>query len=314
MKKSLTHNLSAVVLVSVSGAALTACSGEVPIAGEEEVGTARQALGKTTEIISSDGPQIDDLHKGNIGPLPVGPPPNGQGPSPSDPADYGLCGLVALGGVWDQYATARIRVGANGYYEYDVEQGTFAPPGSVRAQFTCIRLSEFKNLPPASTAYSKPLEVLSASSWSVVKQPLGEICVWAGARGALSAVDSFGTDEEVFAQFDVTQPYHQVVTGEGIALTSYAWCVNYKPKHAWTTAKEHSTSFPNYPWYSEVPLPTKGADDMWCYMEGIRGPGEYSKLEDGYFFTKIYVDKEPPAYFFSNTNAGQFWNSLAREQ
>jgi hypothetical protein len=247
-------------------------------------------------------------------------PIGGYSVPPGNPNNYGMCGILAVGGNFARARAARIIIVGNSY-EVNLQWtgGGVLPP--IALEWTCAHLTEFSGLPaPAKFALNLPPPV-TASGGSLNRKQIGgkpEACIWTGITGGLPAPAAGGPTRggpspDVNTQFETGDKTFSTVQPAAPSLSTYASCYTYTGKSSsWKYARIGPS--PLSPTVTTpTNLPGTYQNKFWCFMTGVRG-GPITATPQFNAFLDINRTVSPAVYDYYVTSEGLYWNCLPFSQ
>lgn len=277
------------------------------------IGISERAAAVTMGWVGESGQQpVNCDDKGNCSlTVPIG----GYSVPPGNPNDYGMCGILALGGDFARARVARIIVVGN-RYEANLQWtgGGYLPP--IAMEWTCAYLTEFSGLPALSKfALSLPPPVTASSGSLVHKQIAGkpDACIWTGIAGGLPAADQ-GPLPDVNTQFETGDKSVSSVQSSGTSLSTYAFCYTFTGKSS-SWKYNRIGPFPLSPTATTpTDLPGTNQNKFWCFMAGVRGDPVITATPRFNAFLEIDHTVVPAVYAYYVNSRGLYWNCLPFSQ
>lgn len=251
--------------------------------------------------------------------LNVAPGPGAGGAA--NPADYGMCGLLHLSGIFDSLTAAQIVVDADGYYNVKRTWSGSDPAGGPKVQWTCVLFTDFTGLPSDDVAglASFAATPVSSTGGGKATNMIGpnDACIWAGLNGAPAS--KYPSPIFAFAQNDGTFTLARAKSAPTTSIASYAFC-------------NQITGFPWAPYLNNaagpalgdtlgvhvpVKFPVAGSPGVpgsrwWCYVDGVGTLG-LSRAREFTFAGLGFVGGDT-YYYEVGRGSGLWFNCLSLEQ
>ena len=307
-------------ILVVAAMAAVGCSGSTD-AGLVSSGSAA-LVGEDITITADTAEEDGDGNFTNEVPLPFGPPPGEGDPSLIDPEEYGLCGIAAVGGYFDELSAAHIGVDSNGYYVGIVTQSADARAGGYDApslRIRCVALSEFQGIPDITNSYATYKSVLHQEGVGVYNEDFmsrttESACLWQGFEGAISfewdgdpnvtaEAGAYESTSAACVDSDPSDPACDAVYSRVVAktiqgdMTSHSICIGFSDLSWWPAWKEHPAA--NQQRLFDGDFTGALEDENYCVLAGIFGGGVQNpedNSEGATFTIAIDPDLPPPPY------------------
>jgi hypothetical protein len=242
-------------------------------------------------------------------------PIGGYSVPPGNPNDYGMCGILALGGNFARARNARIIVVGNSYQaNLQWTGGGFIPP--IALEWTCAHLTEFSGLPALSKFALNVPPPVTASGGSVNRKQVGskpDACLWTGIAGGLPAPDQ-GSPPDVNTQVETADKTFAAVQSSGESLSTYAFCYTFAGKSSSWKYKRIGPFVPSPTTSTPIDLPGTNQNMFWCFMVGVRGGPLITATPRFNAFLNIDRTVSPAVYSYYVNSLGLYWNCLTFAQ